>query len=276
MDVLVTGAFGRAGTAILDALGQESRYRFRCLDREVPPDGYTEYETVTGDIADYPAIEDAFEGIDAVVHLAALPGSGPWPAIRENNIEGTRNVLEAVDRHGIECVVFASTNHVVGGYEDEHAPALYEEGYDLTIDHHSPRRPDSNYGVSKSFGEDYGRFAVEYRTAPDRFYALRIGNLRPAGRDSPYARPEQAVANGEYERGGPTYEERVNRYKAVWCSRRDFAHLVDCCLQDETVTFDVFYGISNNTRRWFDLEHARTMIGYEPADDGEAVEAPEH
>jgi hypothetical protein len=56
--------------------------------------------------------------------------------------------------------------------------------------------------------------------------------------------------------------------KAMWQSRRDFAHQIDCCLQDEDVAFDIFNGVSDNRRRWFDLKHARARIGYDPQDDG--------
>jgi hypothetical protein len=53
----------------------------------------------------------------------------------------------------------------------------------------------------------------------------------------------------------------------MWHSRRDLAHLVDCCLRDESVTADVFYGVSDNPTRWFDIEHARDVLGYDPQDD---------
>jgi hypothetical protein len=60
----------------------------------------------------------------------------------------------------------------------------------------------------------------------------------------------------------------------MWQSRRDLAHLVDCCLRDESVSFDVFYGVSDNDRRWFDVDHAREVVGYDPEDDGETWDAP--
>lgn len=39
---------------------------------------------------------------------------------------------------------------------------------------------------------------------------------------------------------------------------------------DEDSEFDVFYGVSDNYRRWFDLEHARSIVGYDPRDESEA------
>jgi hypothetical protein len=63
--------------------------------------------------------------------------------------------------------------------------------------------------------------------------------------------------------------------KGLWQSRRDLAHLVECCLQDNTVEWDHFYGISANSRRWLDdLAYARDTVGYTPADNGEEWDEP--
>jgi len=63
--------------------------------------------------------------------------------------------------------------------------------------------------------------------------------------------------------------------KGLWLSHRDLAHLVDCCLQDESVEWDHFYGVSANDRRWFDdLDHARDAIGYDPDDNGDDWDSP--
>jgi hypothetical protein len=57
--------------------------------------------------------------------------------------------------------------------------------------------------------------------------------------------------------------------KAMWLSRRDLAQLVDKCLKDKSVQFDIFYGVSKNDCRWFDICHASNVIGYKPKDNGE-------
>jgi hypothetical protein len=82
------------------------------------------------------------------------------------------------------------------------------------------------------------------------------------------------VDNGETERGSETYRRQVARMKGMWQSRRDFAHMIDCCLRDSTVEFDIFHGVSDNDRRWFDIDHACEKIGYSPQDNGEEWEAP--
>lgn len=66
----------------------------------------------------------------------------------------------------------------------------------------------------------------------------------------------------------------VRRLKASWTSQRDFAHMLECCLEDDSVTYDVFYAVSGNAARWFDIEHAQAVLGYEPQDDGSEWDSP--
>ena len=276
-NVLLTGAFGRVGTAIIDHLadgdGNDGNdYEWTYLDREQ----HDRYDTFVADITDREAIQPAFEGQDAVIHLAGYPETdGTWDDILTNNVIGMYNVLEAAREAGVQTFVFASTNHVVGMYELEHAPAIYEPDFDLLIDHTVPNRPDSYYGASKAFGEDMGRFYVEKFDAPTRFYALRIASVRHEEYDHPYGDAERGVDRGKWERDSEEYEEMVARMKAMWHSRRDLAHLVECCLEDDTVEFDIFYGVSDNDCRWLDIDHAREVIGYEPQDNG-SLRSPFH
>ncbi|MFC6614293.1 NAD-dependent epimerase/dehydratase family protein [Halopenitus salinus] len=277
MDVLVTGAYGRCGTAILDHLHDDPDHEFTYLNRSDRDEDhpYGGYDTVVADVADYEALRSACEGMDAVVHLAAYPFvDGEWNDVLEPNIVGTYNVLEAARDAGVGSVVFASTNHVMGMYEEEFAPELYEPDFDLELTHEDPVRPDSLYGTSKVFGEAIGRQYVENYEFPNQFYALRICSVRHEAYDHPYGDAEAAVEEGRIERGSAEYRREVNRMKATWHSRRDFAQLVDRCLRDDDVSFGIFSGVSDNDRRWFDIEHAREVLGYEPQDNAETWDAP--
>jgi len=273
--VLVTGGWGRCGTAILDHLG-DGDYEFTCFDSAEPPDDREDdADAVVGDVADYDALRSACEGMDAIVHLAAYRDTdGDWSDVFEPNLLGTYNALEAAREAGVETFVFGSTNHVMGLYEREHAPDLYERGYGLVLDHEDPVRPDSLYGASKSFGEDLGRHYAETGGAPDQFYALRIATVNAPAYDHPYGDAEAGVDDGRWDRDGDQYDWWVDRMRATWQSRRDFAHQIECCLRDESVEFDAFYGVSDNRRRWFDLEHARAVLGYDPVDDAADWDAP--
>lgn len=277
MDVLMTGAYGRCGTAVIDHLHERPEYEFSYYNRSDRPDDhpYGGYDTIVGDVSDADALRSASEGQDAMVHMAAYPYTdGDWGDIFEPNILGMYYALEAARKEKLDSFVFISSNHVMGMYEEEFAPELYSRDHDLVLDHTDPVRPDSFYGSSKSFGEDLGRYYVENYEYPKQFYALRVCRVQMPEYDNPYGIAEEGADDGKWERGSPEYDEQVARMRAMWQSRRDFAHQIDCCLQDDDVEFDVFNGVSDNRRRWFDLEHARVRIGYDPQDDGEEMDVP--
>ena len=92
--VLLTGAAGRVGRAILGGLDQE--YDWRLLDREPATGGIADdHEYVIADITDTDTIREAMDGIDVVVHLAGDPRpEAPWDSVLTNNIDGTNTVFE--------------------------------------------------------------------------------------------------------------------------------------------------------------------------------------
>lgn len=281
MDALITGCYGRVGTALIDHLYDLTEYKFSLLNRSDRPNNhpYGGYDTIIADVADYEPVRDALEGQEAVIHMAAYPYTdGTWDDVLEPNIIGMYNILEACRQEEVKTVVFGSTNHVMGKYELENAPEIYSQEFGLVLDHTDPVRPDSFYATTKVFGEALGRYYVENYEYPKQFYALRIGSVREEEYDHPYGDVVSGFdvdASVDADENPEKLRERkVNRMKGMWQSRRDCAHMVDCCLQDNSVTFDVFYGVSDNRRRWFDLEHARAVLGYDPQDDGDEWEEP--
>lgn len=272
MKTLLTGAHGIVGTAVTT----HSSHEYTLLDRQKPPsklpDGtahpHADRETVILDISDLEPLVDLLEGYDRIVHLAGSPSpDASYADVERNNIRGTYNMLEAARQADVGTFVFASSNHVVGMYEKEHAPDLYDPSYNLVVDHESPIRPDSDYGASKAAGEAWGR---QYADLYDmRFYALRIGSIRPPRWDHPYGDAERGAKNESWSQDDAEYKRHVARLKCTWQSRRDFAQMVDLCLTDDNVEFDIFYGVSNNSNSWFDIEHARERIGYDPRDSAD-------
>ena len=106
--VLVTGAEGVIGSAVRCHLAD--RYELVSLTRT--SEGFP---SVVADIACLEQVEPAFEGVDAVVHLAAAVSvDSSWDDVLRDNIAGTRNVFEAARRAGAGTVVYASSNHAVG------------------------------------------------------------------------------------------------------------------------------------------------------------------
>lgn len=250
--VLVTGAEGLIGSIVRERLGD--RYALSYLTRS--PE---EFASHIGDVADLEGILPAFDGVDAVVHLAASAAvTTPWEDILHDNIIGTYNVFEAARRAGVDSVVFASSNHAVGMFEITTAPDVYALDDPRQIDHRAELRPDSYYGVSKAFGEALGRYYSEMHGL--RVFCLRIGWVR--GDDDP--RPEQIGSPPDWLTLTP--EQTYDRIRAVWLSHRDCAQLIARCLDADHVQFGIYYGTSNNPRQIWDLTNAREEIGYAPED----------
>ena len=250
--VLITGAEGTIGSVLRAALAQH--YELRSLTRD-PVD----FPSHVADIGDLDAIAPAFEGIDAVVHLAATAEvSAPWEEVRDSNIVGTYNVYEAARRAGVGLVVFASSNHAIGMYEVDGAPELYELDDPRVYDERAELRPDSLYGVSKAYGEVLGRYYVDQHGL--RVICLRIGSVRP--NDDPTSLSGLEAAPWKEL----TPDQRRKRGRAVWLSHRDCAELVRCALDADDVRWAVVYGISNNPRQFWDLSSARKLLGYRPQD----------
>lgn len=258
--VLVTGANGTIGRVVREHLAD--RYELRLMTHR-PAD----FPSVIADITDLDAIQPAFEGIDAVIHLAGTADVlAPWEAILPNNLIGTYNVFEAARRAGVRAVIYASSNHAIGEYEIEAQPELYRLDDERVYDHTVEVRPDSLYGMSKVYAEALGR---HYH---DRFgmrvYNLRIGSVRAD--DNP--RSEKIPGAARWLSLSPS--DSFARYRATWLSRRDCAQLIERCLEATEVGWAVVYGISNNPRQFWDLQHARNLLGYEPQDSAPIGEEP--
>jgi NAD+ dependent glucose-6-phosphate dehydrogenase len=250
--VLVTGANGVIGRAVYEHLAD--RYELHALTRR-PAD----FPSHVADVANLDAIHPAFAGMDAVVHLAASASvATPWEDILHNNLIGTYNVFEASKRAGVKAVVFASSNHTIGMYEMDGAPAIYALDDHRVYDHTVEVRPDSLYGVSKVYGEALGRYYHELFGL--RVYNLRIGSVRAD--DDPRS---PAVPQGSFWLD-LTPEQKYDRLRATWLSRRDCAELIAACLEAKDVGWAVVYGISNNPRQFWDLSHARELLGWTPKD----------
>jgi NAD+ dependent glucose-6-phosphate dehydrogenase len=248
LKVLVTGSSGLIGSMLINSLTDS--FEFSALDAR--SSGHApDVPTLITDGSNYDSMEKAFEGVDAVVHMGAnAPVETPWPDVLKNNISMTHNVYEAARQHGVKRVVFASSNHAVGNFEmDEPYSRIRVGDYEgLTagefkqVDHLVPIRPDSDYGVSKAFGEATGRYYHEH-------FGLEVACLRIG------------TANAPNKPVGV-------RMLATWLSHRDLAHLVSQCLT-QPLGFEIFYGVSDNTWRFWDTDHAKKTIGYAPQDNAE-------
>jgi nucleoside-diphosphate-sugar epimerase len=244
--VLVTGLSGLIGGVLRRALAP--RHRLSALNRR-PVEGLPGHRA---DIADLEAIQPAFEGIDVVVHLAALAGGGaPWDAVHRHNVVGTRNVLEAAHRAGVRRVVFASSGATVSAVERDPPYAALVAGRYHEVEswewltHRSPPRPAGLYGVSKLFGEALGRHYADAHGLS--VVCLRIGAVNAADR------PQAA------------------REFSVWLSQRDAARAFELAIvAPASLRHEVVFVTSENRWGYRDLAHARHVLGYVPRDRAEA------
>jgi NAD+ dependent glucose-6-phosphate dehydrogenase len=208
------------------------------------------------DIADEASLVRAFAGMDAVVHLAATATlAADWPDVLRNNITGTRNVLEAAVRTGVQQVVFASSGHVLGGAEQRAGPSFYELDDSRVFDESTPPEPDTLYAVSKVYGETLGRHYAEHRGL--RVVSVRFGIV--LADDNP-----KSPAPGHGRSADLSLAERYPRIRTKWLSHRDCCQLVRCCLATN-VPHTVVFGTSDNPRQIWSLRSARAL-GYAPQD----------
>ncbi|MBE4736207.1 MULTISPECIES: NAD-dependent epimerase/dehydratase family protein [Streptomyces] len=227
--VLLTGAAGGLGTLMRDLLPAHG-YELRLMDL-LPVAGAP--DAITADLADKDAVREAVRGVDAIIHLAGISLEASFEKILRANIEGTYNLYEAARAEGVPRVVFASSNHAVG-----FTPRPGDGDPLIPVD--TPHRPDTFYGLSKSFGEDLAQLYWDKHGLET--VSVRIGSCFP--------------------------EPTSVRMLSLWMSPADGARLFHAALTAEHVGHTVVYGSSANTRLWWDLSSARAL-GYDPQDDSE-------
>ena len=226
--VLLTGAAGSVGTALRQS-GTQLGKIVRLSDRKPCENLAPHEEDFPLELSDFDAVSEVVKGCDAIVHLGGQPLEAEWQTILGSNISGGYNIYEAARRHGVKRVIYASSVHAIGYYERTE-----------TIDGTAPTRPDSLYGVSKTFVENLGRYYF------DKFgiesVNIRIGSCFPEPTD--------------------------RRHLITWLSYRDCRQLVEKSLSAPRVGFMVAYGMSNNSQAFWDNRTA-AVLGYKPEDSAD-------
>jgi nucleoside-diphosphate-sugar epimerase len=245
--ILITGAAGLLGRVLMGGL--EGRYELVGVDRAFRRPSNVRRRN----LARSRFLGPIFEGADAVVDLAGLPDHRTdWRRVWRNNLPATINVLEAARRAGVRRYVFASSNHVTGLYEREPPYRAIVAGDYAGLDPGSipligastPIRPDGAYALGKVLGEAAARWYAE--TSGPSAICLRIGTVNAEDR------PLQP------------------RHFATLLTHADLLRLVECALEAPAdLGFRVYYGVSRNTWRFWDVADAAAEIGYDPQDDAE-------
>ena len=239
----ITGSNGTIGRVLLDGL--KSGYDLTAFSRrEVDfPTNIVNFdcaEEVTG----------SFEGLDAVIHLAADPSPmASWESVRQHNVEAMYQVVEECVRSNVKRLVFASTNHTMHGNSILTTPETLDPAKFVRMKLSDQPNPDSLYAVSKLFGEHLGKLYSEKWGL--EFISLRIGWT--IKQDDPTVM-----------RGTPSEDYM----RAMFLSQRDCVQAHIRALEVES-RFLIAYIVSNNGRRVFDLEETKINLGFEPRDDAE-------
>jgi uronate dehydrogenase len=234
MRVLVTGAAGSLGRVLTVGL-VDLGHDVVGLDVLPPPDGTT-FAWHEADCADRDAVAAVFAALstggrlDAVVHLAGVPEELSLPDELTSHVVTTAALLDAMVAHDVPRLVYASSNHAVG-----RTPRA-----DGELSEHALPRPDTYYGVAKVAAEALMRLFAD-RHGIDAV-ACRIGSFLE--------------------------EPTTVRALSTWLSHADGVRMVEAALTAPAPGFAILYGISANTRAWWDLEPGR-RLGYEPRDDAE-------
>jgi len=227
--LLLTGAAGGLGKVLRESLKPYAKVLRLSDIAEMAPAAGSHEEVQICDLADKAAVHQLVEGVDAILHFGGVSVERPFEEILGPNISGIFHIYEAARRHGVKRVIFASSNHVIGFYKQ-----------DQTIDAQSPRRPDSYYGLSKSYGEDMATFYF------DRYgietVSIRIGSSFP--------------------------EPQNRRMMSTWLSFDDLTQLIERSLFTPDVGHTVVYGASANRDVWWDNRFA-AHLGYQPKDSSE-------
>lgn len=237
MRVLLTGAAGSIGRVL--SLGLADRgHEVVGLDRLPQPDGF-DGAWHSADCSDPDAVADVFDAefaessLDAVVHLAGIADETSLPEALTSHVHSTGALLDAMVEHGVARIVHASSNHAVGRTPRAGLP----EGL-LPVE--TRPRPDTFYGVAKVAAESLLSLYAD-RHGIDAV-SCRIGTFRA--------------------------EPVTTRHLATWLSHDDGVRMVEAALSAPAPGFAVLYGISRNTRAWWDLAPGRAL-GYDPLDDAE-------
>ena len=231
--VLITGATGNIGRKLRAHLEAAGAYDLRLIDTRAEPD------VVSADLSRFDAGWAAlFEGVDTAVHLAADPDPhAGWASLQANNLDALFNIMAAAQQQGVRRVVFASSNHVMGGYRFS----------DASLTEAAEPKPGNDYGAAKLMGERLGKMFFERYGLS--FIAFRIGALPP----------------GENHRPGKSFNASPWGLQ-MWLSDRDLCGAFTAAIDNETVGFGVYNLVSSNKDMRWDLTALERDLGFVPQD----------
>ena len=226
--LLLTGAAGSLGTQLRPMLSEYANH-VRLNDRTDVSDCASHEEFVKADLADMDAMIALTKDVDVVVHMGGQSREGSWENVLNSNIIGMYNLYEGCRKNGVKRVIWASSVHTIGFYPRTEV-----------VDANSPVRPDSNYGVSKVYGEAQAQYYWDKYGIES--VSIRIYSCFPEPLD--------------------------RRMLTTWLSFDDLRRLMGRCLWAPSVRHTIIYGASDNTSVLIN-NHKAAHIGFHPQDNAE-------
>jgi nucleoside-diphosphate-sugar epimerase len=229
MRLALTGGSGRIGQAVT-AEALRRGHSIVSIDRLPPPAGQPEHgdvRFVAADICEYEQLLRAFEGCDAMIHLAAIPSPRGHAdhVVHNNNVVGSYNALRAAAEHGIMRICQASSVNAIG-LSFSRAPRF---DY-FPIDEEHPNYSEEPYSLSKWICEQQAdSFARRYQD-------IGIASLR-----FHWVVPDRITAGGWFNTPGA--EKHLWGYTLYEAAAR-------ACLLSLTAAYDgheVFYIMAPDT-----------------------------
>ena len=259
--VVLTGASGYVAGRMLPALRE--RYDLTLLDVKTTDREGDEVEGVqVVDLInpDRDAYRAHFRGADAVVH-SGFKGTVDWQHTdywkESDNIRMCYNVYQTCVEEGVKRIVVMSSNHACDFYER----LIWVDRLDFATTDMLPLS-DNFYGWAKS---SYEHLAFVFAT----------GNANNGKRlESVHIRigaPRDTIMEGQ----SADDLKQLHRELGAYLSARDLSQLVIKSIETENiedengVPFQVFFGISGNTHRFWNIDNARRVVGYAPEDDSQ-------
>ena len=173
--ILVTGGSGKAGKATINKLSEKNYDVFNVdlQDKQEldVPFSCANLENFGETVEAITQIDDRINGIDAIVHQAAIPAPGLYPNHKtfRVNMLSTYNVFQCAEIMKINNIVWASSETVLGLPFDTYPPYV-------PVDENYPPRPESSYSLSKVMGEELARQYCR-RNKDMKIFGLRYSNI---------------------------------------------------------------------------------------------------
>jgi NAD+ dependent glucose-6-phosphate dehydrogenase len=258
--VLLTGATGYIAGQLLPAFRE--RYDLRLVDvRDTDASGERVEGVEVVDVlsADDSALEPFFSNVEVAVHCGHFKPEGEDSRSlyegERRNVDMMQRVYQLSLEGGVRRVVAASTNQAAKWYERPYYAGLKDR-----VDPEDYPRPDSFYGWAKAAYEPLG-FLYACGSLGWKLEVVQIRIVVPREIDASLFEDEP--------------RERYVRELAGYISERDMQQLF--CKAVETpriadehgVPCHIFYGVSDNARKFWSITNARRVIGYDPQDDSE-------